>query len=214
MRGLVKHDFWRDKWQQGSIGFHEGQPNAFLTRHGEWLASCRRILVPLCGKAHDLAYLAGRGHDVVGVELVEDAVRQFFAEHATTPTITKRDGFTIYSAGAITVLGGDVFATTTELVGAIDGVYDRAALVALPPELRARYVAHLRTIAPRTRRELLVSIEYPAGALAGPPFCVDEQEVRGLFRDAQVILVDEGVDPRGRADGKMRERCYTIELPT
>jgi thiopurine S-methyltransferase len=209
----VSHDFWHEKWRQGSIGFHEAQPNAYLTRHHAWLAGCRRILAPLCGKAHDLAYLAARGHEVVGVELVEDAVRQFFAEHETTPTIEARDGFAIYAAGPITVLAGDVFATTSELIGGIDGIYDRAALVALPAELRARYVSHLHEIAPRARRTLLISIEYPPGALQGPPFCVDESEVRALFRDAEVRVIDEGLDPRRRANGQMRERCYAIESP-
>lgn len=208
----VNGDFWRSTWEQGRIGFHEGQTNAFLLRHGDWLAGCRRILVPLCGKAHDLAYLASRGHEVVGVELVEDAVRQFFAEHDATPAVTARNGFAIYTAGPITILAGDLFSTTATLVGRIDGIYDRGALVALPPDLRARYVPHVRALAPEARRELLVSIEYPAGAIAGPPFSVEEPEVRAWFRDADMRVVEDRPDPRGRAEGKMIERCYTIEL--
>ena len=102
----MEHAFWFGRWQEGRIAFHEGQPNTFLTRHGSWLAGCRRILVPLCGKTEDLAYLAGQGHDVVGVELVEDAVRQFFTEHAVTPTISNVGAFSVYRAGAITVLAG------------------------------------------------------------------------------------------------------------
>jgi len=209
----MNHAFWLDTWQAGRIGFHEGRPNSYLTRHGDWLAGCHRILVPLCGKSDDLTYLAGRGHDVVGVELVEDAVRQFFAEHDTTPVVTSRDGFSIYSAGAITILAGDFFVTTRALVGDIDGIYDRAALVALPPELRARYVPHLRALAPHATRELLVSIEYPDGGYEGPPFSVAEAEVRAAYADAEVQLVDEAPEPRGRAGGKMIERCYAIRLP-
>jgi len=201
----MDHAFWRARWNEGRIAFHEGKANTFLARHGDWLAPCRRILVPLCGKTEDLAYLASRGHEVIGIELVEDAVRQFFAEHTTTPEITTRDGLAIYRAGLITIIAGDFFATTRELVGAIDGIYDRAAIVALPPDIRSRYVAHLRAIAPAAQRELLVSIDYPPGFAEGPPFSVDADEVRTWFPAAQ--LVDEGNDQRGRA-----ERCYTIEL--
>ncbi len=208
----MEHTFWRSRWSEGRTGFHEGTPNGFLARHADWLAGCRRILVPLCGKTEDLAYLAGLGHEVVGVELVEDAVRQFFAEHAATPAITARDGLVQYSTGAITVLAGDFFATTPALVGAIDGIYDRAALIALPPPLRTRYVAHLRELAPAATRELLVTVDYPDGSAEGPPFSVDETEVRGHFAGKPVTLVDSAPEPRGRAGGKMVERCYTIAL--
>jgi thiopurine S-methyltransferase len=201
----MDHEFWRARWNEGRIAFHEGKANAFLTRHGDWLAQCHRILVPLCGKTEDLAYLASRGHEVLGVELVEDAVRQFFAEHAATPEISEHDELRIYRAGVITIIAGDFFATTRELVGTIDGIYDRAAIVALPPDVRSRYVAHLRAITPTAKRELLVSIDYPPGFAEGPPFSVDSDEVRSWFPSAQ--LVDEGNDQRGRA-----ERCYTIAL--
>jgi thiopurine S-methyltransferase len=208
----MDHAFWQSRWSEGRIGFHEGTPNQFLARHGNWLAGCRRILVPLCGKTEDLAYLAGRGHEVVGVELVENAVRQFFAEHGATPAVTTRDGFSVYSAGAITVLAGDFFATTAALVGTVDGIYDRAALIALPPDLRTRYIAHLRTLAPAARRELLVALDDPDGSADGPPFSVPEAEVRAHFTGRDVTLVEQAPDPRGRAGGKMVERCYTITL--
>jgi thiopurine S-methyltransferase len=182
----VEHSFWLARWQEGRTAFHEGVPNSFLTHHHGWLADCRRILVPLCGKTEDLAYLAGHGHAVVGIELVEDAVRQFFSEHGTIPAITSADALTFYTAGPITIIAGDFFATTPARVGPIDGIFDRAALVALPPDLRERYVAHLHVLAPRARRELLVSLDYPPGAAEGPPFSVDEAEIRSRYASAVV----------------------------
>ncbi len=206
----MEHAFWLARWQEGKIGFHEGTPNQFLTRHHAWLADSRRILVPLCGKTEDLAYLAGHGHEVVGIELVEDAVKQFFTEHGTTPAVTSVDALNIYTAGPITIIAGDFFATTPGLVGPIDGVFDRAALVALPPELRDRYIAHLNILAPDMKRELLVSLDYPAGSAEGPPFSVDEAEVRARFASWVVEKVEEAPDVTGRAGGQMVERCYTI----
>jgi thiopurine S-methyltransferase len=166
------------------------------------------VLVPLCGKSEDLAYLAAHGHEVIGVELVETAVREFFAEHDITPHVEDRGPFVAFTAGAITVLAGDFFATTPELVGHVDSIYDRAALIALPPPLRARYVPQLRTIAPRAERILLVTLEYPEGTMDGPPFSVDEAEVRALYKNAPVEVLDQGADPRGRAG--VIERCYAI----
>jgi thiopurine S-methyltransferase len=120
------------------------------------------------------------------------------------------DGFAIYSAGAITIAAGDFFATSSASVGPIDGIYDRAALIALPPQLRARYSAHVRQIAPRAARELLITLEYPAGSYEGPPFSVEEQEVRASFAGADVQLIDEGSDPDQRGGGTWIERCYAI----
>jgi thiopurine S-methyltransferase len=209
----MERSFWIARWNEGKIGFHEGAPNSYLVAHADWLAERRRILVPLCGKSEDLAYLASRGHEVIGVELVEDAVKQFFAEHGITPDTSVAGQLVIYRAGAITVIAGDIFSVTSEHVGAIDAIFDRAALVALPPELRSRYVAHLRLLASDATRELLVTIEYPPEASNGPPFSIEEAEVRHTFAGASIRVLGGGPDPQGRLEGRMVERCYAIELP-
>ena len=208
----MERSFWEERWREGRIGFHEGVANKFLSRHAPRLAG--RVLVPLCGKTEDLAFLASRGHDVVGVELVEDAVRAFFTEHAATPVVTPRGGLVEYRAGSITIFAGDVFATTRELVGDIDAVYDRAALIALPPELRPRYVDHLRTLVATGTPGLLITLEYDQARMAGPPFSVVDAEVRAHYTDS-VVLLDEAPaeTPRLRELGvEAIERCYAITI--
>ncbi len=203
--------FWIERWAEGRIGFHEGKPNHFLERHADRLTGARRVLVPLCGKAVDLAFLAARGHEVVGVELVEDAVRQFFAEHGVTPAVTPRGAFVQYTAGAITIFAGDWFGTDAALLGPIDAVYDRAALIAMPPALRARYVNHQRTLA-GDAPILLVTLEYPQEVMEGPPFAVLEDEVRRLHAPARVELVDEAAGRTARLppDAPCREKCFLV----
>jgi thiopurine S-methyltransferase len=205
----MEHSFWRERWQQGRTRFHEGKPNSLLANHLAVLSGCRRILVPLCGKAEDLAFLAGQGHDVVGIELVEDAVRQFFDEHGTMPAITSRGDLRIYTAGAITIIAGDFFATTESDVGAIDGIYDRAALVALPTEMRKPYVEHAFAIAPRAASELLIAFEDALARPDGPPFHVPEAEVRALYAGRSIELIASAgpADVNGRM---LVERCYAI----
>jgi thiopurine S-methyltransferase len=203
--------FWRERWQQGRIGFHEARVNAFLERHLDRLAGDSRVLVPMCGKSEDLAFLAAHGHEVIGVELVEDAVRAFWAEHGLEPRIAVRDSFTEYAAPSITMLAGDMFATTRELLGPIDAIYDRAALVALPDELRRRYVDHLRTLLPK--RLLIVTYEYDQTKMAGPPFSVTEAELRVLFDGAEIELLSEAPDQRMRDNAPpAMERCFAITL--
>ena len=202
--------FWKSRWAEGRIGFHEGKPNDYLVRHHDKIVTFPRVLVPLCGKAEDLAYLAVKGHEVVGVELVEDAVKAFFAEHGLTPHVEQADAFVKYEAPSITIFVGDFFATTRALLGAIDAVWDRAALVALPDDTRRRYVDHVRALLPKGGRVLLLGFEYDPTRMEGPPFSVEEPEVRALYDRCAVEFLSEGPDPRGRADAM--ERCFSITV--
>jgi thiopurine S-methyltransferase len=207
---------WFARWRDNRIGFHEGRPNTYLERHADRLDAGRRVLVPLCGKSEDLAFLAGRGHPVVGVELVEDAVRAFFAEHDLTPRVTSRGPFTAYAAGAITILAGDIFDATADLLGPVDALYDRAALIALPPEVRSRYVAHLRALLPAGAAGLVITLEYPEDEMAGPPFSVREPEVRALYAGAELQLLDEGPARGGKCQEKGLPgsvKCFRVRLP-
>jgi thiopurine S-methyltransferase len=204
--------FWKERWAEGRIGFHEGKPNSYLVRHHDKLATFPRVLVPMCGKAEDLAYLAAHGHEVVGVELVEDAVKAFFTEHALVPEVSQRDGFVEYRAPQITIYAGDMFAAKRDIVGPIDAIWDRAALVALPDDMRRRYVDHLRALAPA--RVLTVTFEYDQALANGPPFSVEEAELRALYDNCQVELLSEGPDPRDRGPDAppSMERCFSITL--
>ncbi|HMG19899.1 MAG TPA: hypothetical protein VK607_01235 [Kofleriaceae bacterium] len=227
---------WLARWRDGRIAFHEGRPNQLLERHAALLAGRRRVLVPLCGKTEDLAFLAARGHDVIGIELAEQAVRAFFVEHGLAPSIAPRGPFTAYQAGdpvgdpagddasagrdgarrpgSITLLAGDLFAATRELIGPIDAVYDRAALIALPGELRTRYVALLRALVPAGAPSLVVTLEYDQGAMTGPPFAVLESELRTLYAGATIELLEERADTSGgkcaQSGVSATERCFAI----
>lgn len=209
----MEHAFWHSRWSEGRIGFHEGVPNEHLVRHLDLLAGARRLLVPLCGKAEDLAFLAspeGGSHEVVGVELVEQAVRDFFAEHALTPTITHDGPLVRYQSGPLTLFAGDFFALTTAQLGRVDGLYDRAALIALPPEMRGPYVHHMRALLPPGAPGLLVAVEYPPGRLSGPPFSVLEDEVRALWTGARLLGNLEASGGR-LTNVDAREKCYFVE---
>ncbi|HEY4239069.1 MAG TPA: hypothetical protein VGM88_04610 [Kofleriaceae bacterium] len=196
----MEPQFWRDTWAAGKTNFHEGRPNELLVRYGERLAG--RVLVPLCGKAEDLAHLARAGHAVVGIELVEDAVRAFFAEHGWEPAVSAAGPFARWAAAGIEIFVGDAFAATAAVIGPVDAVYDRAALIALPPELRARYVPLVRELSGESPT-LLVTIEYEQPLVAGPPFSVPADEVRARYAGRVVEELEHGATqtPRMREAG-------------
>lgn len=178
--------FWQERWARDQIGFHLDQVNPYLQRH--WptleLPAGARVLVPLCGKSLDLAWLAGQGYRVLGVELAEKAVQDFFAEQGLQPEITRQDAFKVYRAGTLELWCGDFFALRAEDVADCQALYDRAALIALPPQMRERYAAHLTAILPSGCRGLLITLDYAQSQMDGPPFAVGDDEVQRHFAAA------------------------------
>ncbi len=207
--------FWAARWSEGKIGFHEGRVNHYLEAHAARFGERRRILVPLCGKSEDLAFLASRGHTVVGIEAVETAVTAFFEEHGLVPEVTERERVKSFSANGITLLCGDVFDCSAADVGPVDAFYDRAALVALPPDVRPRYVTHLRDLLGVWSKGLLVTFEYPQDKAEPPPWSVTEAEVRSLYAGASVALLEGGAARGGRLSTLgigAEEKCFALEL--
>jgi thiopurine S-methyltransferase len=184
----MESEFWHQRWESNQIGFHEGQVNAYLARHYAHLAVARgqTVFVPLCGKSVDLRWLADQGAHVLGVELSPIAVESFFVEQGLMLRTRKEAAFTVWESGPIRLLCGDFFAITPANLAGVHAVYDRAALIALPPERRVDYVALLDRLLPGARRTLLVTLEYAQEQMQGPPFSVAEREVYTLFADARI----------------------------
>lgn len=153
-----------------------------------------RVFVPLAGKSLDMPWLAAQGHRVLGVELSPLAVEQFFAENKlVAKTHASRYG-THHVAGDIELICGDVFALDESALADCAGVYDRAALIALPPDLRARYVDGPCARLPGGCRGLLITLEYPQNEMQGPPFSVEEAEVRERYGSRWAVDLLERLD--------------------
>lgn len=206
-------EFWEERWREGRIGFHQQQVTPLLERHWEGIGvpSGGRVFVPLAGKSLDMAWLASRGHPVLGVELSELAVAQFFAEHGLTPDVHRSRLGAHYRAGAIELIAGDVFALDANDLADCAGVFDRAALIALPPALRVRYARGPYAALPAGCRGLLVTIEYPQDEKAGPPFSVPEAEVRSLYGDDWHVDVLERRDILAEQPGFAAEGVTALE---
>ena len=175
----MEEAFWQARWAQGQIGFHLQEVNPYLQQHWPSLsiAPGSQVLVPLCGKSLDLAWLAGQGLRVLGVELAERAVEDFFAEQGLQPEVEQQGVLRLYRAAGVEIYCGDFFNVQAEHVAGCTALYDRAALIALPETMRARYVEHLAAILPGNCRGLLVSLEYAQEEMSGPPFSVSQAEI-------------------------------------
>lgn len=176
-------DFWHQRWHDHQIGFHQSVPTPLLVEYWPSLGVPKgsTVFVPLAGKSLDMAWLAAQGHRVLGVELSQLAVEQFFVEHGLQPQIEQANDGAHYRAGGIELVCGDAFALDAAALRDCAAVFDRAALIALPPDLRKRYVGELYAKLPSGCRGLLVALEYPQAEREGPPFSVPEDEVRALY---------------------------------
>lgn len=185
-------EFWHKRWADNQIGFHQQRVNSDLQQY--WpslgLAPGSKVLVPLCGKSLDLLWLAGQGHQVLGIELSQKAVEDFFSEQQLQPEVGQQGAFKTYRSGNLQLWCGDFFALTAEDIANCTALYDRAAVIALPPMLRQRYGALLSGYLPQGCQGLLITLDYDQALLQGPPFAVVDAEVRQLFADWQPLELE------------------------
>jgi len=212
-------EFWHQRWERGETGWHRTEINPHLQEH--WprlgLVPGGRVLVPLCGKSLDLLWLAGEGYRVLGVELSPIAVDGLFQDNGLTPQVTDDPPFRRYRLDELEVLCGDVFDLQPAHLGEVAAVYDRAALIALPPQLRPKYVRRLLGLIGPQTRILLITLAYDQAQMAGPPFSVAEAEVRSLYgaaftieRLAELDVLDESPNARSQGVTRLQEQVYAL----
>jgi len=206
--------FWHDRWATNEIGFHKSEANPLLVNYIDELSlrSGGRLFLPLCGKTLDIGWLLSRGYGVAGAELSAVAIDQLFAELGVTPTITRVGALDHYHAPQLDIFVGDIFQVTPELLGPVDAIYDRAALVALPQQMRARYTAHLASLTAQAP-QLLISFEYDQQAMEGPPFSVTEEEIRRHYGQQYDITFLASLEVPGGLKGRCpaTERVYVLK---
>ncbi len=194
---MMDHKEWHDRWADNRIGFHAPKPNRSLARYIKRIAPSGRVFLPLCGKTLDIGWLLENGYSVVGAELSEIAIDALFSELGLSPEIETHGNLLKYSAPRIDVFVGDIFELERQALGPVDAVYDRAALVALPPDIRAEYAPHVSRITDHAP-QLLISFEYDQTAMNGPPHSVPAQEIYALYEtDFRIDLLEQQPVPGG-----------------
>lgn len=194
----MENEFWRGCWQDNRIFFHQNQVQPYLKKYWKLLnlAEGEQCFVPLCGKTLDMLFLAEQGLSILGVELSPIAIQDFFLENHLEVQQRQQGKFTLNTNPdhSIQLLCGDFFDLSWHEIKDIKAIYDRAALVALPPEIRKRYSECLIDFLPIHSHMLLVSFEYDQSQMKGPPFSVTETEIRELFTNAFKMEMLEEAD--------------------
>ena len=217
----MRKEFWLERWARKEIGFHEEKVNAYLIEfwHSLNVDQGAGVFIPLCGKSLDMQWLREQGHMILGVELSSAAVQSFFQEQSYILNQNRQGKFDHYSANDIHILCGDFFDLNQKDLASIKAVYDRASLVALPPEMRERYVSHLVSILTPGVRIFLVTFDYMQAEMQGPPFAVSTAEVQSLYgKHADIILLAQfdvlNQNPRFKKKGltSLNERIFLLTI--
>ncbi|MGE6328468.1 thiopurine S-methyltransferase [Psychrobacter pacificensis] len=218
-------EFWHKRWQEKRIGFNQSAVNPLLTEYIDHLdlAVGSRIFVPLCGKSIDMVWLAAQGYDVVGVELVESAVQEFFAEqniqpivsqHVENPDIKCYQGQLVDGdeQRTITLWAADIFALTSTDLGTIDTIYDKAALIALPADMRPDYSEQIRKVSDNAT-QLLITLNYDQSKKDGPPFSINSQQLQQYYGSHYQIckLASEPSSIGSMPDLKVTEQVWLLK---
>jgi thiopurine S-methyltransferase len=195
--------FWHNRWQTNQTGWHERDVNPLLVAHFPSLnvRPGKRVFVPLCGKSLDLGWLLSRGYAVAGSELSELAVTQLFAELGMEARISEIGKFRLFRGEKIDIFVGDLFDLSREILGPVDAVYDRAAMVALPEPIRARYGAHLKALT-ALAPQIVIGYEYDQSVEPGPPFSVTADELHCHYGDNYSLTLLARVEVPGGLKGK------------
>lgn len=209
----MEADFWRRRWKDNDIAFHEEKGNSLLVKYFDQLSLRKgsRVFIPLCGKSRDIHWLLYNGIQVAGIELSNLAIEQLFKELGIQPVITKKGGLNTHSAQNIEIFGGDIFKLTANYLGPIDAIYDRAALVALPADVRQEYAKLLVRITNRSP-QLLISYEYDQNLMDGPPFSIDAVGINKLYKGNYEVKLLESRNVEGGLKGhEAQEKAWLLK---
>ncbi len=184
----MNNDFWNERWQKNEIGFHRKSINHYLVNHWQTLGSSPNdsVFVPLCGKSVDLIWLAKQCRSVLAIELSMKAVADFFTENNLSPKVSENENFQVYRAENITILCGDFFKMERSDIAACSIIYDRASLIAFPPNMQEEYAKKLDALFPNPHKRLLITLDYDSSIMNGPPFATSPSTVNRLFSEYEV----------------------------
>lgn len=210
----MHHTYWHEKWINNDIAFHTEAVDTSLMKYFNHLQLQKgdTIFVPLCGKSQDLIWLTTQHVKVIGVELSDIACPDFFEENKLEYQVETLDNFKCYYTDKIKIFQGDYFCLTRDTLADVKAVYDRRALVALPPDMRKKYYEFLKDVLPHMFRILLITMVYPVGQLNGPPFSISETEVQELYVTQFKIQRLAAFDIKEREKMLMRRALVPEEL--
>ncbi|MCS6765771.1 MAG: methyltransferase domain-containing protein [Candidatus Protistobacter heckmanni] len=170
-------EFWQERFQKQQLPWDRGAASPQLAA---WLASGAlaapaRVAVPGCGSGWEVAELARRGFEVVGVDYAAEAVK-------FTEALLQSSGLKAQ------VVQADVLTWQPEQP--LDAIYEQTCLCALHPDHWVAYAAALHRWLKPGGKLFALFMQQPRpeaaqGFVQGPPYHCDIHAMRALFDGAR-----------------------------
>lgn len=176
--------FWQSKWRKGQTGFHMDEVYPQLKQYLGTIPLPERanILVPLCGKSRDLHWLHKQGFTVIGVEISPIAIEHIKNQDGESYSRYQKGSFKVYKRPQLQLWQGDFMKLKLSWLPPIHLVYDKAALIAIPPLERVNYASKITDILSTSGGHLFQqTFEYNQPEMEGPPFSVPRNELEDHY---------------------------------
>ena len=146
-------DDWNKSWDDDFTPWHGEAADSWFWEFSDRIfsqlgESSIRVLVPLCGHSYSPKRFYEAGHSVTGVDIVPKAINELSARDFSDVEFEERElegiaGATLSAriADRLSLVVGDFFSFDDP--DGFDLIYDRAAFLALPEDLRGKYGAKL-----------------------------------------------------------------------
>ncbi|XP_026887914.2 probable thiopurine S-methyltransferase [Electrophorus electricus] len=216
---------WEEKWQKGTTGFHQSHVHRMLESNLQKVVAERqqvRFFFPLCGKAVDMKWLADMGHIIVGVEICEKGIKQFFEEQGlqyTEEPVEAIPGTKVFKSSdrRISIYQCDLYKFSSAIEGQFGGIWDRGSLVAINPCDRQRYATLMMSLMEKNCRYLLDTLEYNPELHRGPPFLVPEEVLKKIYGESceiELVQTGDAFEERHKEWGidSLLEKVYLLTL--
>ncbi len=172
---------WQRRYEQDDTPWDKGGPAPALTTflHEKQIAG--RVLVPGCGRGHEVRALGSQPDtSVVGLDISATAIAQ--AKEMSSQSKSDMD---------VSFIVGDFFKLPSKLKRSFDWLVEHTCFCAIEPRRRPDYVVAASS-ALRTGGRIFGIFYLNPDTESGPPFAASKKELSELF-DPHFILLGEWV---------------------
>ena len=168
---------WDELYRRGETFWDKGGASPPMREYLEKHAVRGRVLVPGCGRGHEVALAVEHGLDAVGLDIAPTAVAE---ARSLYPRLAER------------FVAGSLFDPPAELRGAFDAVLEHTCMSALPPGLRGEYRRGIDVTL--KKGGLLIGVWFINPDLdpgeEGPPFPLSVPDLTRLFAEGYEVVED------------------------
>lgn len=194
-------NFWDDCYAEGKTGWDRGEVHPALSNWLELgLLNPCNIVVPGCGRGHEVIELAAHGFEVTAIDIANEPVQHL------------RKQLCGYEANS-KVVQESIFDYRPSQP--IDAVYEQTCLCAIDPTQRAQYEKAVFDWLKPAGKLFILFVQKMNSPTEGPPFHCDLEEMKAIFPESRWSWAASETPPRfDHPSGRLFELAHVLTKRT